>query len=51
MASKDGHAFQSSMGGNDACALTQARFEVEMDALAKVDSPDFHRRRTIHCHY
>ena len=42
MASKDGHAFRKATAGNDICAVTQARFQVEMDALAKVDSLDFH---------
>ena len=48
MASKDGHALQKSTAGNDPCAVTQARFQVEMDALAKVDSPEFHHWQQFH---
>ena len=48
MASKDGQAFQKATAGKDTCAVTQARFQVEMDALAKVDSPDFHHWQQFH---
>ncbi len=48
MANEDGQTFQKSTVGNDACALTQARFKVEMNALAKVDSPAFHHWQQFH---
>jgi proline iminopeptidase len=48
MASEHGHTFKKATAGNDACAVTQARFQVEMDALAKVDSPEFHHWQQFH---
>jgi proline iminopeptidase len=48
MASRNGRAFQKSTAGTDACALTQARFRIEMDALPKADSPEFHHWQQFH---
>jgi proline iminopeptidase len=42
LAGENGRALRESTAGNDACALTQARFRIEMDALTKADSPQFH---------
>jgi proline iminopeptidase len=48
MARENGRAFQESIARDDACALTQARFLVEMDALAKADSAEFHHWQQFH---
>lgn len=48
MSGEHGKAFQQSGAEADECALTQARFQREMDTLAKVDSPKFHHWQQFH---
>ena len=48
LAGKNGKTFQQSRAAQDACALTQARFQLEMDTLAKVDAPEFHHWQQFH---
>ena len=48
MSSKDGKSFQQRRTEPDTCALTQARFQLEMDTFAKVDALGFHQWQQFH---
>ncbi len=45
---EDGKSFQTLRAGSDACAVTKARFQLEMDALVNVDSLAFHHWQQFH---